>query len=201
MSVFAMVHNSFHNFITLLFSIVFENIMQKYIYYLVIIGFLSFVMTTNFVYINGEETPSSLFVNNTLNQIKELEPFYIATSMECLDSKQIKSQPYVVFQDNCTGKGIMKGIGNTVYQETFLNTVIENKTVFGQGNGTISTEDGQSSIDWKSYDANLVKAAYPGYRGIIYFDSALGDKFTFLNNTVGIYESDTDTIRSIWLWE
>lgn len=177
-----------------------ENIIQNFIFYIMIVGFFSLHTPINASYVNAE-TVSPLFLNNTINKINELEPFYIATSMECLDSKQIKSQPYVVFEDNCTGKGIMKGIGETVYQETFLNTVIENKTVFGQGNGTISTEDGQSSIDWISYDANLVKAAYPGYRGIIYFDSAVGDKFTFLNNTIGIYESDTDTIRSIWLWE
>ena len=39
-------------------------------------------------------------------------------------------------------KSKIKGIGKIVNEETFLNTVIENKTVFGQGNGTISTEDG-----------------------------------------------------------
>ena len=75
-----------------------------------------------------------------------------------------------------------------------MNTILENKIVFGQGNGTISTEDGQS-ISWKSFDAN------PGYRGIIYFNSTLDHKFAFLNNTVAIYESDSDTLRSIWLWE
>ncbi|MCJ7636993.1 MAG: hypothetical protein MUO21_05840 [Nitrososphaeraceae archaeon] len=81
-----------------------------------------------------------------------------------------------------------------------MNTVLENKIVFGQGNGTISTEDGQS-IRWKSSDANLLKGGYPGNRGIIYFNSTLDHKFAFLNNTVAIYESDSDTIRSIWLWE
>jgi len=59
-----------------------------------------------------------------------------------------------------------QGNRKKVSQETFLNTVIENKTVFGQGNGTISREDGRSSIDWNSYDTNLLKGGYPGYRGI-----------------------------------
>jgi hypothetical protein len=154
----------------------------------------------NFVYVNGEDL-QTLFVNNTINKINELEPFYIATSLECLDSKEIKSHPYIVFEDNCIEKATIKGIGKIVNQEIFLNTVIENKTVFGQGKGTISTEDGQSSIDWNSYDANLVKGGYPGYRGIIYFNSTMDDKFAFLNNTVGIYESDSDTVRSIWSWE
>ena len=142
--------------------------MQKYVYCLIMIGLLSFIMITNFVYVNGE-TPSSLFVNNTLNKINELEPFYNATSLECLDSKEIQSHPYIVIEDNCIEKATIKGIGQTINHETFLNTIIENKIVFGQGNGTIITEDNQSSINWKSYDANLLKGGYPGYRGIIYF--------------------------------
>ncbi len=176
--------------------------MQKNTYYFIIIGIFSLLsIIINFVYVNGEMSETS-FVNNTINKINELEPFYIATSLECLASKEIKSHPYIVFEDKCIEKGTIKGIGKIVNEETFVNTVIENKTVFGQGKGTISTEDNQSSIDWNSYDANLVKGGYPGYRGIIYFNSTtMDDKFAFLNNTVGIYESDSDTVRSIWLWE
>jgi hypothetical protein len=157
-------------------------------------------MILNFGYAN-QETSSSIIVNNTINRINELEPFYNATSLECLDSKQIQSHPYIVFEDNCIEKATIKGIGQIINYETFVNTVIENKTVFGQGKGIISTEDNQSSIGWQSYDANLLKGGFPGYRGIIYFNSTMDDKFTFLNNTVGIYESDSDPIRTIWLWE
>jgi hypothetical protein len=174
--------------------------MQKYIYCLIITGIFSFIQITNFVYVIGE-VPSSLNVNNTINKIIELEPFYNATSLECLDSKELQSHPYIVIEDNCIEKATIKGIGQIINHEIFLNTIIENKIVFGQGNGTIITEDNQSSIDWKSYDANLLKGGYPGYRGIIYFNSTMDDKFAFLNNTVGIYKSDSDPIRTIWLWE
>jgi hypothetical protein len=175
--------------------------MQKNTYYFIITGFFSLLsIIINFVYINGE-MPQTLSENKIINKINELTPFYIATSLECLSSKEIKSNPYIVFEDKCVEKGTIKGIGKIVNEETFLNTVIENKTVFGQGNGTIYTEDNQSSIKWNSYDANLVKGGYPGYRGIIYFNSTIDDKFSFLNNTVGIFESDSNTVRSIWLWE
>lgn len=175
--------------------------MQKNTYYFIITGFFSLLsIIINFVYINGE-MPQTLSENKTITKISELTPFYIATSLECLSSKEIKSNPYIVFEDKCVEKGTIKGIGKIVNEETFLNTVIENKTVFGQGNGTIYTQDNQSSIKWNSYDANLVKGGYPGYRGIIYFNSTIDDKFAFLNNTVGIYESDSNTVRSIWLWE
>jgi len=176
--------------------------MQKNTYYFIIIGFFSLLgIIINFAYINGE-MPQTLSENKTINnKINELTPFYIATSLECLASEEIKSDPYIVFEDKCIEKGTIKGIGKIVNEEIFLNTVIENKTVFGQGNGTISSEDNQSSIKWSSYDANLVKGGYLGYRGIIYFNSTIDDKFAFLNNAVGIYESDSDTVRSIWLWE
>ena len=174
--------------------------MQKNTYYFIITGFFSFITITNFVYVNGETT-LSLIVNNTINKIIELEPFYNATSLECLDSKEIQSHPYIVIVDNCIEKATIKGIGQIINHETFLNTVIENKIVFGQGNGTILTEDNQSSIKWNSYDANLVKGGYPGYRGIIYFNSTTDDRFAFLNNTIGIYKGDSDPIRTIWLWE
>ena len=134
--------------------------MQKNTYYFIITGFFSLLsIIINFAYINGE-MPQTLSENKTINKINELTPFYIATSLECLASKEIKSNPYIVFEDKCVEKGTIKGIGKIVNEETFLNTVIENKTVFGQWNRTISTEDGQS-ISWKSFDANLVTGKYP----------------------------------------
>ena len=127
--------------------------MQKNTYYFIITGFFSLLsIIINFAYVNGE-MPQTLSENKTINKINELTPFYIATSLECLASKEIKSDPYIIFEDKCVEKGTIKGIGKIVNEETFLNTVIENKTVFGQGKGTISTEDNQSSIKWSSYDA------------------------------------------------
>ncbi|MGD1838258.1 MAG: hypothetical protein ACPKPY_09425 [Nitrososphaeraceae archaeon] len=174
--------------------------MKNYIYYFVVTGIFSFfVVIMNFEYANGE-TPFTV-INDTINTINELEPFYIAESVECIDSKQIQSNPYIVFQDKCIEKGTIKGIGQIINHETFVNTIIENKTVFGQGKGIIYTEDNQSSIGWQSYDANLLKGGYSGHKGIIFFNSTTDNKFEFLNNTVGVYESDSDPLRAIWLWK
>jgi hypothetical protein len=98
------------------------------------------------------------------------------------------------------GESYHKGVGKIVNNETFLKTAVEDKTVFRKGKRTISTGYAQS-ISWKSFDANLLYGKYPKYRGIIYFNSTLDDKFAFLNNTITIYESGSNTIRSIWLWE
>ena len=60
---------------TLLFFMAFKIIMQKYNYYFIILGFFSLNIIINFVYGNGEITQT--LVNNTINKINELEPFYI----------------------------------------------------------------------------------------------------------------------------
>jgi len=174
---------------------------QKYLYVLatlVLVGCVS--MITSAGYSSGENT--SLIPNNSIKKINELEPVYNATSLECPESKQIQSHPYVVTEDNCIEKATIKGIGQVINHETFLNTVLENKIVVGQGKGIIiSTIDNKSSIGWKSFDINLLKGEYPGYRGTIYFNATMDDKFAFLNNTIRVYKSDTNPIRSIWLWD
>ena len=73
-----------------------EIIMQKHTYYFLIIGLFSLNLIINFGYGNGETT-QTLFINNTINKINELEPFYIATSLECLNSKEIKSSSLYSF--------------------------------------------------------------------------------------------------------
>ena len=92
------------------------------------------------------------------------------------------------------GESYHKRVGKIVNNETFLKTAVEDKTVFRKGKRTISTGYAQS-ISWKSFDANLLYGKYPKYRGIIYFNSTLDDKFAFLNNTITIYESGSNTIR------
>lgn len=146
------------------------------------------------------ETSENAIKNGTITKIKNTDPFYIATSGECTSSKQVKSYPYVVVEDKCTENATIKNIGKVINNVTFLNTVIDNNTIIGQGKGKIVSEDGQM-IGWESYDVNPVVAIHPGYTGIIYFNSTIDEKFSFLNNTIGIYRSDADTVRSIWLLE
>jgi len=142
------------------------------------------------------EATENLINNSTITKIENIDPVYIATSGECTSSKQVKSHAYVVLEDKCTENATIKHIGKVINNATFLNTVIDNNTIFGQGHGKIVSEDGQM-IGWESYDVNPVVAAHPGYKGIIYFNSTTDDKFSFLNNTIGISRSDADTLRSI----
>jgi hypothetical protein len=161
--------------------------------------FSSIIGIAHYISIDAETSENSI-KNSTITKIENIDPFYIATRGECTSSKQVKSLPYVVLEDKCTENATIKNIGKVINNVTFLNTIIDNNTIFGQGHGKIVSEDGQM-IDWNSYDVNPVVAAHPGYRGIIYFNSTIDEKFSFLNNTIGIYRSDADTIRSIWMLE
>ena len=171
---------------------------KKYIY----IGILCFSLTIGIghyfsIYAQSTEENS---INITITKIENIEPFYIATSGECLSSKQVESHPYVVIEEKCIEQATIKSIGKVPNNLTFLNTIMNNNTIFGQGYGKIVSEDGQM-IGWRSIDGNVFDSGHPGYRGIIYFNSTMDEKFSSLNNTIGVFRSDAGTNKSIWLLE
>jgi hypothetical protein len=86
----------------------------------------------------------------------DYNPFMEIQHLDCLNSKELKSHPYIIFEDICVHKSNIKGVGKIVNKETFLNTVLESKMVYGQGNETPSTDEDGQSISWKSFDANLL---------------------------------------------
>ena len=47
-------------------------------------------------------------MNSTISQINRLEPFYVATTIDCLNSKELKSHPYIIFEDICIEKAPIK---------------------------------------------------------------------------------------------
>ena len=172
---------------------------KKYIY----IGILCFSLTIfigHYFSIYAQSTDEDSIKNTTITKIENIEPVYIATSSECLSSKQVESIPYVVIEDKCIEQATIKSIGKVLNNLTFLNTIMDNNTIFGQGYGKIVSEDGQM-IGWRSIDGNVFDSAHLGYRGIIYFNSTMDEKFSSLNNTIGVLRSDSGTNKSIWLFE
>lgn len=163
------------------------------------------------VYIYAE-TLNKTSNNDNISKIEKIEPFYVTTIFgQCQDSKVLKSDPYLVFQNNCIEEAIISNVGTVTNNFTFTNIVIDNETVFGQGNGTIFTQDGQK-IDWNAYDGSPVSnkskvydeliyspKKYQYYNGLIYFNSTSDEKLAFLNNAVGVYMNPENSGRLIWL--
>ena len=172
---------------------------QKYIY----IGIICFSLTIgigHYFSIYAQSTEENSIKNTTITKIENIGPVYIATSSECLSSKQVESNPYVVIEDKCIEQATIKSIGKVLNNLTFLNTIMDNNTIIGQGYGKIVSEDGQM-IGWRSIDGNVFDSGHLGYRGIIYFNSTMDEKFSSLNNTIGVFRSDSGTNKSIWLLE
>jgi hypothetical protein len=172
---------------------------MKYMY----ISILCFSLTIgmgHYFSIYAQSAEENSIKNTTITKIENIEPVYIATSGECSSSKQVESHPYVVIEEKCIEQATIKSIGKVLNNLTFLNTIMDNYTVFGLGHGKIVSEDGQM-IGWRSVDGNLFNSGHSGYRGIIYFNSTIDEKFSSLNNTIGVFRSDTGTNKSIWLLE
>ena len=172
---------------------------NKYIY----IGILCFSLTIAIGYYfsnDAHPTEENSIKNNTIIKIENTEPIYMATSSECSSNNQVEYHPYVVIEEKCIEQATIKSIGKVLNNLTFLNTIMDNNTIFGQGYGKIVSEDGQM-IRWRSIDGNVFGSGHPGYRGIIYFNSTMDEKFSSLNNTIGVFRSDTGTNKSIWLLE
>jgi len=173
--------------------------LKKYIY----IGILCFSLIIgigHYFSIYAQSAEENSIKNTTITKIENIEPVYIATSGECSSSKQVESHPYVVIEEKCIEQATIKSIGKVINNLTFLNTIMDNNTIFGQGYGEIVSKDDQM-IGWRSVDGNVFDTGHPGYRGIIYFNSTMDEKFSSLNHTMGVFRSDTCTNKSIWLLE
>ncbi|MGD1837471.1 MAG: hypothetical protein ACPKPY_05370, partial [Nitrososphaeraceae archaeon] len=92
---------------------------------------------------SNAETSTETISNYNITKIENSPPFYDATVFgQCPDSKILTSEPYLVFQNNCIEEAIITGVGPVTNNLTFTNIVIDNKTIFGKGNGTIFTPEG-----------------------------------------------------------
>ena len=147
-------------------------------------GILCFSLTIGIghyfsIYAQSSEE-SSIKNTTTITKIENIEPVYIATTGDkCSSSKQVESDPYIVIEEKCIEQATIKSIGKVLNNLTFLNTQIDNNTIFGQGYGKIVSEDGQM-IGWRSFDVNVFDTGHSGYRGIIYFNSTMDEKFSSL---------------------
>ena len=92
----------------------------------------------------------------------------------------------------------MGGIGNVTNNMTFVNTYLPDKSIQAKGNGTIETEDDQT-VDWISSDIGMISSKGFTFQGIILFNSTNSEKFSILNNTVGIYKETPEIKRTMWL--
>ena len=127
------------------------------------------------------------------------DSIFNANTSITLGTKNISSTPSRITESDFSDKGILKGVGNVTWNQTFKSTYLSDKLLEGKGNGTFETPDGHS-IAWISSDIGRPVDGRWVFYGIILFNKTQSEPLSFLNNRIGFYKSiagnETDYI---WL--
>jgi len=127
------------------------------------------------------------------------KPIYQTITGEFLNTKQLSTTPTLVTEEYFIEHALMKDIGNVTNIMTFINIYDNQSAVIqGRGNGTIQTQDNQT-IRWISSDLGIPDESGLTFHGVIFFNKTNGEKLSFLNGKIGIYEDDPKLHRTIWL--
>ena len=104
----------------------------------------------------------------------------------------------VSFEDS----GTMLGVATTGFG-TYASVVRADGSIIGEGEGLITTQDGDL-VAWQgSGQGKFGPGGSVSYRGILYFQTS-SQKLAQLNSTPGVFEYDVDpagnTHSKIWAW-
>ena len=146
---------------------------------------------------NGRGVETKLLQTNSLNLS---QPIYQAITSDFFDAQSLPSKTFPVTKESVLEQAVMRDIGNVTNNMTFINTHLPDKSIQAKGNGTIETRDGQT-IDWISSDIGTINSKGFTFQGIILFNSTNSEKFSILNNTVGIYKETPEIKRTVWLMD
>jgi hypothetical protein len=134
------------------------------------------------------------------NSLNVSQPIYQAITSDFFDAQSLPSKTFPVTKESVLEQAVMRDIGNVTNNMTFINTHLPDKSIQAKGNGTIETRDGQT-IDWISSDIGTINSKGFTFQGIILFNSTNSEKFSILNNTVGIYKETPEIKRTVWLMD
>ena len=137
-------------------------------------------------------------MNLKTNSLNLSEPIYQAITGKFLAAKDLSTTPFKVAEESFFEESVMRNVGNVTNNMTFINTYLSPALVQATGKGTIESNDGQS-IDWISSDIGTINSTGFFFHGIIHFNNTNSEKFSFLNNTLGVYADTPEIKRTIWL--
>jgi len=127
------------------------------------------------------------------------DSIFNANTSITLGTKNISSTPSRITESDFSDKGILKGVGNVTWNQTFISTYLSDKLLEGKGNGTFETPD-DKSIAWNSSDIGRQVDGHWVFYGIILFNKTQSEPLSFLNNRIGFYKSDAGNETDyIWL--
>jgi hypothetical protein len=133
------------------------------------------------------------------------------TSIRVLDIEKSKMEATVI------ANGKLKDVGNVNITITYWNIRNTDGTLYGEGQGVITVKDSDNemaaaSAKAKEYGVGKYSSGqHPHHkqtvwRGSTFYQSSSTGKFSFLNNIVGVFETEVDgdsgnVIRKVWEWK
>lgn len=120
------------------------------------------------------------------------------TNSRVLDTEKNKIE-YTI-----TSEGNFKDI-DTTFLGTFWTVSVDDNVVYGEGQHVITTKEGGETATFTGYGIGRSKGqSGSSFRGSVFYKAHNG-KLAFLNNTVGIFETEVDEsgngIVKIWEWK
>lgn len=120
------------------------------------------------------------------------------TNSRVLDTEKNKIE-YII-----TSEGKFKDIDST-FLGTFWTVSVDESVVYGEGQHLITTKDGRETATFTGYGIGRSKGqSGSSFRGSVFYKASDG-KLAFLNNTVGIFETEVDEsgngVVKIWEWK
>jgi putative peptidoglycan binding protein len=146
------------------------------------------------------QTPQPSVNKQITAPLDPADSIYSANKTMFLGSKNISLAPYLVTEEYSSDQGILKGVGNVTYNQTYISTHLSDKLIQSTGNGTLETQDGES-IAWIT--SAIGRPADDGswiFHEIILFNNTQSKSLALLNNSIGLVKSTVGNEPDyIWL--
>ena len=115
---------------------------------------------------------------------------------------EIDEEPKIEATLNATGSIKNIEITTTI---TYWNVRNPCGNLYGEGKGTLMTKDGEFAASMAKGRGNITEKGEVKWRGSVFYTSSAIGKLYFLNNMVGISETDVDSLgnvrEKIWEWK
>ena len=132
-------------------------------------------------------------------------PFFDDRGSKVTGTRVINTNP-VQTEDSFVANVTIRGVGNATDAGTFITTHKPGGITTSEGQGIVSTADGEIAT-YTAQDLGFTnETGYTTYRGIQIFATDSSGKMAFMDNLVGlyVYENNADGDRisgKIWEWK
>jgi hypothetical protein len=122
-------------------------------------------------------------------------------------SRILNADEYKV-EHSITEEGKFKDIEITILGTFWTIPTVDKKVTYVEGQGIITTKDGQDTATFRGYGIGNSKEQVGGsFRGSVFYKSSISanGRLSSLNNKIGVFETEVDesgnSTEKVWEWK